>query len=296
MNRLITLVLLSVSLMFLNQTHAQSVSMVKLDGVNIVPTTTVTATFVVKKESIRSGPYARFSHKFLGVISPLTDKDIYTIVDSQLSYFNIDGGDQLGSCIDLSGFDNEVDAPVASFSKVTEDRLSSVTTSPESMARNAANMIFSLRKSRLDLITGEAGENVFNAGLESAMAEINRLESELLALFIGKHEVRYETKVFNIVPEKEKNTHIIVRFSPSMGIVSSDDINGQPIVLNVQLPKEVVATDGKRKKKSPKNVQEFLVPAQAVCQLFNGSEILAKLNVQIYQLGDTIELEIPEVE
>jgi hypothetical protein len=35
----------------------------------------------------------------------------------------------------------------------------------EEQAAATAEMIFSLRKHRLDLITGEAGENVFGGGL-----------------------------------------------------------------------------------------------------------------------------------
>lgn len=56
-----------------------------------------------------------------------------------------------------------------SFVKVSVDRLSLVEKSPESMAQDAANAIFSLRRHRIDLVTGEAGENVFGAGLKAAL-------------------------------------------------------------------------------------------------------------------------------
>ena len=294
MNRLITLVLLTASVIFTNTSYGQGSPMIKLDGINVVPTTVVTATFTVKKESVRSGPYARFSQKFLGVIAPLTDKDIYTIVDSHMSYVSGETNSQLGSCIAVSSFDNLATGSVEAFSKVTEDRLSSLVTSPEEMARNAAKMIFSLRKSRVDLITGEAGENVFNGGLQYALIEIDKLEKEIIALFIGKHMVSFETKIFDIVPEQGKNTAIIARFSTTTGIVSESDMSGQPIALNVQIVDEPVETSSKRKK-SVKNTQEFLVPAQTVCQLFNGNDMLRKLDAQIYQLGRKINLPIPEI-
>ena len=295
MKRLITLVLLATSVIFTNTSKAQSAKMVKLDGINTVPTTMVTATFTVKKESIRSGPYARFSQKFLGVIAPLTNKDIYTIVDSQLAYTNGDESNTLGSCVDLSNFDNTAIPSISAFSKVTEDRLNNITSSPEDMARNAANTIFSLRKSRVDLITGEAGENVFNEGLQYALIEIEKLETEILALFLGKQMVSYETKAFNVVPDKDKRTNIIARFSTTSGIVSESDMSGQPIALNVQIVDEVVAGPTKRKKKSPKNSEPYFVPAQTVCQLFNGNDLLTKLDAQIYQLGHQIMVPIPEV-
>lgn len=294
MKRLITLVLLAVSI-FANTSQAQSAQMIKLDGVNVVPTTEITTTLTIKKESIRSGPYARFSQKFLGVIAPLTDKDIYTIVDSKLAYRSNVADNKIGSCSVSSNFEGAINSANIEFSKVTEDRLNNITTSPEEMARSAAKTIFSLRKSRIDLITGEAGENVFNGGLQYALMEIEKLEKEIIALFIGKQMVSYETRTFNVVPEKGQNTYIIARFSPNNGLVSETDISGQPVAINIQVEEAAPVTTQKRNKKSSKNVQKFLVPAQTVCQLFNGNDVIGKLSIQIFQLGNKIELPIPEV-
>ena len=44
-----------------------------------LPRTVVKVRVVAEKESVRVGPYARFAQKYLGVIAPLADKDIYTI-------------------------------------------------------------------------------------------------------------------------------------------------------------------------------------------------------------------------
>ena len=49
-----------------------------------LPRTTLKVTVEVEKESIRKGPYARYAQKFLGVMAPLADKDIYTAVRSVL--------------------------------------------------------------------------------------------------------------------------------------------------------------------------------------------------------------------
>ena len=296
MKRLITLILLTVSVIFSNTSLAQSAKMIKLDGTTIVPTTVVTATFSVQKESIRSGPYARFSQKYLGVIAPLTDKDIYTIVDAKLSYANEEVSHKFGSCIAVSSYTNRGTNSIGDFSKVTEDRINNLTTSPEALARDAANRIFSLRKSRLDLITGEAGENVFNEGLKYALLEIDKLEEDILALFIGKHEVTYETRVFRIVPEKGKRTNIIARFSIDGGIVNETDLSGHPVAVNIQVVNDMdVKSDG-GKKKSSKDMQEYLVPARSVCQLFNGNDLLIKLDAQIYQLGSKALFPIVEAE
>ena len=66
----------------------------------------------------------------------------------------------------------------------------------QTAARNAAAAIFSLRKHRLDLISGEAGENVFGAGLPVALERLDRLEQEYLELFLGRRVVTTETRRF----------------------------------------------------------------------------------------------------
>ena len=49
-----------------------------------LPRTVVKVRVVAEKESVRVGPYARFAQKYLGVIAPLADKDIYTIKSATL--------------------------------------------------------------------------------------------------------------------------------------------------------------------------------------------------------------------
>ena len=67
-------------------------------------------------------------------------------------------------------------------------------------------MIFSLRRHRLDLVTGEAGENVFGGGLKAALDEISRLEQEYLALFLGKQYRQTVAREYNALPSKDENT------------------------------------------------------------------------------------------
>ena len=51
-----------------------------------LPRTTLKVTVEVEKESIRKGPYARYAQKFLGVMAPLADKDIYTITGGKIGF------------------------------------------------------------------------------------------------------------------------------------------------------------------------------------------------------------------
>ena len=100
-----------------------------------------------------------------------------------------------------------------SFGALPFNQTSSIEKSTEQMAADAANAIFTLRKRRFDLVTGEMGENVFGAGLEAALKEMDRIEAEYLSLFIGKRYTQRIVKTYSVLPAAEGAT-IVCRFSP----------------------------------------------------------------------------------
>lgn len=65
-------------------------------------------------------------------------------------------------------------------------------------------MIYMLRKKRMELVTGDAGEHVFGEGLKAALDELNRLEEEYLALFLGKQFRQKIVREYDVIPEREK--------------------------------------------------------------------------------------------
>ena len=101
-------------------------------------------------------------------------------------------------------------------------------------AEATAALIFSLRKSRLDLITGEVGENVFGAGLKAALDEIDSMEKRCLEMFYGSKSTTEEIHTFNITITPDKSEYCICRFNANSGVVESDDMSGVPVVLKVE--------------------------------------------------------------
>ena len=90
-----------------------------------VPNSIVKVQLIVEKESVRSGPYARFAQKYLGVMVPLTDKDIWSVKEASLVASNpgakvsVDKGIERSIVLSsiASGI-NEMEFP-----KVTPDRM-----------------------------------------------------------------------------------------------------------------------------------------------------------------------------
>ena len=145
--------------------------------------TVLAADITVRCEKIVCGPYARYAQKFLGLRAPLTDKTVYTVADAAIALMPgeryVTAGELPASTCRVESYE----AQGADFARLQTDRLDMTETDLQTAARNAAAAIFSLRKHRLDLISGEAGENVFGAGLPVALERLDRLGQEDLELF-----------------------------------------------------------------------------------------------------------------
>ena len=53
-----------------------------------MPQTTVVVDITVARESVVTGPYARFAQKYFGVIAPLADKETYTLRSAVVSRYD----------------------------------------------------------------------------------------------------------------------------------------------------------------------------------------------------------------
>lgn len=173
------------------------------------------------------------------------------------------------------------------FGELPVNRTSSVEKSTEQMAADAAGSIFTLRKRRFDLVTGEIGDNVFGAGLPAAIKEMDRLESEYLALFVGKRYTQRIVKTFSVLPG-DKGTAIVCRFSAGKGVVPDTDLSGRPIVIEMaaEAGAKAGAADGGAGavKKGAVSVR-YRVPAVQIVRLVDGTDELARERIPVFQLG-----------
>ena len=261
------------------------VGLIEKDGTPILsqPQTTLYITLVVEKESIIAGPYARYAMKYLGVSAPLTDKTSYNITSCQIA-------DQKNCSDENISQVTTIESHIASAEKFTPlpiDKLSSAQLTAEQRAADAAARIFSLRKSRMELITGEAGENVFGEGLAAALQKIDDMEQEYLSLFLGKRTHRFQTEYFTVIPQKEKQTYIICRFDMQNGLLSDTDLSGSPVLLDITASK--VSTEGinTNAKPGPKD-RLYRIASNCQCSVSYKEAVLANSVIPIFQMGETI--------
>lgn len=277
----------------------------------------ITATKTIKKQ----GPLFRYSERFIGIRDVvLRDEVSYKIKSIALEtvseadpehYYQVNfSGNSSAPYIALNekGCIQSVNAPVKhSEPKIAEEKPSVlpldtsfrytpyleeqvVVNSTAKMAEEAAHFIYRLRDNRTALVSGElnyypADGNALTVGL----AEIERLESEFLALFIGKQAQQEVIYTVEYLPKVPINNVLAFRFSQYKGLVDKGDLSGSPIYLSVQ------------KNKSALNLSDtishinnrgffYRVPEKAMVILNEGTKTLLTQQVTLAQFGSTLSL------
>ena len=259
------------------------------DG-NIVvadPSTTIVVDLTIEKEQTIVGPYARYAQKYLDVRGSLVDKTTYAVKDATLSVMACDGmiksGETAPATVSVESYMN----PVAEFPKVLPNRLSMSPTTIEDAASQAAQAIFTLRKKRMELITGDAGENVFGGGLQDALKALEAQEQAYLELFLGKKVTTVYTERF-IVPMTGAESYTIAKLSSSAGLESATSANGTEIKLTVK-GSGVTPKLNSIPEIDPKDKTAIMVRLadNATCAVSVGDKMVGSAILPVFELGRT---------
>lgn len=259
------------------------------DG-NIVvadPSTTIVVDLTIEKEQTIVGPYARYAQKYLDVRGSLVDKTTYAVKDASLTVMACDGmiksGETAPATVSVESYMN----PVAEFPKVLPNRLSMSPTTIEDAASQAAQAIFTLRKKRMELITGDAGENVFGGGLQDALKALEAQEQAYLELFLGKKVTTVYTERF-IVPMTGAESYTIAKLSSSAGLEAATAANGTEIKLTVKgsgvTPKLKSIPEVDPKDKTAIMVR---LADNATCAVSVGDKMVGSAILPVFELGRT---------
>ena len=238
---------------------------------------TLAVDVVVEHEVFTPGIYARYAQKMLGTRAPLVERDEYRVVDASVALMEDNSYMRCGAEMPRVG-----DTQVVEEQMLQIDRISSGERSTEAAAREAAEQILSLRRTRLDLITGEFGEGVFGAGLQSALEEISRLEREYLELFYGKRSITTLAERFILPVNSEQPSTVIARFSAESGIVAKDDLSGDIILVKIT-PSEMSSPQSELKGTV---AYRYANNAEVIVAL--GGEVLARNILPLYEFGETV--------
>ncbi len=155
----------------------------------------------------------------------------------------------------------------------------------EKKAQEAAEMIFNLRKTRVQIITGDTDANYSGEAMASALAEITRLEKEYMTLFTGYSEYQTQTKHFDVVPvnDERAKVQVVFRLSDEEGLLPADNLSGKPYFVDIT-PEEIAGNAGARPCKTAGSLA-YRIPAICTVKLSDGSDILLQSRLPIYQFG-----------
>ena len=256
------------------------------DGAAVVnvPQSIVAVELRIEERAFTPGVYARYAQKYLGVRASLTSRVETSILSASVALAD---SAPARVCVPQS------DDTAAETSPLPSNRMNARAVSPEEQASATADMIFSLRKHRVDLITGESGENVFGAGLSAALDEIARLEQEYLEMFYGSTVVEERTERYFVIPSRGENNYILCRYRDGAGVLPLSDLSGEVVMLHIEPSAEPNVEGLEIADAKDKNKIECVVANVAKCTLLCGTRELAEISLPIYQYGQRIYLAAP---
>ena len=288
---LVTLGLLSIGAASAQNNIYKAVAGAYIDASGAVavadPSTTIAVDIIVEKELTIVGPYARYAQKYLNVRGSLVEKTVYSVKDAKLSILDIDSALKSGEIpaptaevLSYMGNENE-------FAKVLPDRMSSATISQDEAAAQAASAIFSIRKSRMELIKGEAGENVFGGGLKDALEALDAKEQAYLELFLGKKVVTTYTHRVAMPMSASSQAYAVAKISSSKGILAAASQEGEAITLNVTPSNKARLSSIVEVDPKDKTAIQVRIADPATCVVMVGNKAVASAVLPIFELGRT---------
>lgn len=284
------LIILGIALVSLSSIEVSAQQLVKKriglfkhDGNVVVEeaSTMLAVDIVVECEEFVAGPYARYAQKMLGTRASLVNRTEYRIASADVAL--LDEGDYYAG-EELSAHNTPL---YVDCSPLPIDRISSMEQSTEQAARDAADAIFALRRARVDLVTGEFGESVYGAGLESALREIERLERGYLELFYGTRTITTTAERVVCSVDESQPTMVIARFNAESGLLAKDDLSGEIVMLAIK-PSLMEYPESELKGTV---AYRYANNAEVIIGL--GQQVLTRRILPIYEFGKTVMFVAP---
>lgn len=130
--------------------------------------------------------------------------------------------------------DNLIGTETTRLMPLLEEQL--MASSTAKMAEGAAKQIYRIREMRLNLLGGDVEKYPADGeALKRVLAEMDKREQELTALFVGMRRVTHHVRHITYTPATHNGNpeSILFRFSRYFGIVANDDLSGEPVTLRI---------------------------------------------------------------
>ena len=242
------------------------------------PSTTLAVELVFETEQVVVGPYAKYAQKYLETRGALVDKSTTSLKSAKLAVVT-DNAFAAGTVAEPTTTISSYLGSENEFPKISPDRTSSSAMSLDDAAAQAAQAIFTIRKNRMDLISGEAGENVFGGGLKDALEALDAKEQAYLELFLGKKVTTTYTQRVIVPIVAGVNEYVIARTT-----------SGKPEDIKLVLtPSEATPKFSTLSEVDPRDKTAIAVRIAniATCAVKVGNNVVGSASLPIFELGRT---------
>lgn len=162
-------------------------------------------------------------------------------------------------------------------------------------ALEAAETITKLRKRRFKTLANAYDKPLPDGGAYEVMAaELGKLETDYVALFIGKTYSQSFEYSFNYIPgENSVSGDVVFRFSDKKGVLPKTDLSGKPIAIDIKKLDELTSAYGREKSSmtsTPTGNIFYRVPGMGEIRVLNGVSLMAETRATIAQFGTVVAL------
>lgn len=176
------------------------------------------------------------------------------------------------------------------FVRVPVQRNVVVKESVEEKAKQAADLIFALRKKRVELICGDAELPTAPHMLQEMLDEISRVEAQYLSLFIGRWTSRKHAVRLRYTPSAKESSSMLCRFSTQSGICPTSELSATPLLIHVQRLEGPIGYPAEAKLPPLKNGLYYRPACMAEVTLTLLRDELLRARVPLTQLGPIVPM------
>jgi hypothetical protein len=227
-----------------------------------------------------------------GFLESINDKDQNVIGKQQIS--------ELGKTSEVLAGNIELqEIKLVSFSEIPipKEIISKNTTSEQAAA--LANKILVLRDDRAAILVGDGYTQALPVGetMKTMISEIDKTLENYMVMFKGKVVKESFKYQFDFVPEepRKRTQAILFRFSEQNGIVDNSDVNGTPVIVEVESYENLKQLEQLNKRQfylanvAGKNEIGkgfcYRVPETGIVRLMKNNRILQENKILIAQFG-----------
>ena len=296
---------------------AQTVEENEMAVVYYMPQTQLAITIDYDKVTVEPGPFYLYAERYLGVKDVATEASTRyevtklhlstrTVADQNRAYKVVDETQWLSLTPEGLLYGYNVPAYTTPIAAEEEKPIKADDTKPlmplmeeqmvassiAKMAEGAAKQIYHIREVRMNLLAGDVEHTPADGkAMRLVLNELDKREQMLAELFVGSRKVEHLSHTIHYVPSKDVTERIVGRVSQHTGIVSADDLSGEPIRVTLAGKRQAYASAeaNKNSKAIPSQVY-YNLPGSAKVVVEYGQDMRESAILPIAQFGVAVPL------